>query len=226
MNKKLIITIDGPAGAGKTSLAKALSRTLNLAYLDTGAMFRAVACSLGPESEHMPVERLQEALSGLEFGLQVQNRETKLLLNQKDLGPEIRSEDAGLLASRIGQLPPVREHLKQQQQKLGALVPLVVEGRDMGTVIFPDAPFKFFLQAQPEERARRRWLQLQEQGIEADLTAIAEDMQARDAQDQSRSLAPLYPAPEAIILDTTVLSFEQVLQKIFNCLQAAGYNRD
>lgn len=223
-DKNLVITLDGPAGVGKTSLAKAVACELSIAYLDSGAMFRAVAYNLGLSSLNWSGDKLQQALSGLEFSLQIKPWETLLLLNQKPVGEEIREEAVGLAASTLATQPAVREHLKKEQQRLGEQASLVAEGRDMGSVIFPAAPFKFFLQARPEERARRRWLQLLAQGKHADLQKITQDIVLRDKQDQERSLAPLIPAAGAITLDTTCLDEKQALQSILEHIHAAGHN--
>jgi cytidylate kinase len=220
-----LLTIDGPAGVGKTTLAQAVARELDITYLDSGAMFRAVAYMLGPESVSWSEDRLQQSLQDLQFSLHKSSKESQLLVNSSPLGPEIRNENVGLVASSLGLRPSVRSHLKAQQQKLGQQSSLVAEGRDMGSVVFPKADFKFFLQASPRERARRRWLQLQEQGQAADLAQIEEDMQLRDTQDQQRQLAPLLPATEAIIIDTTSLSQKQALQAILERVMSfAGKN--
>lgn len=217
----LLITIDGPAGAGKTTLAHAVADKLDIVYLDSGAMFRALAHRLGQQSQHWKEARLEKELQSLEFSLHKNAGQSEMLLNNVPLDPEIRSEEVGLLASSLGLRPSVRTFLKSQQQKLGKQHSLVAEGRDMGSVVFPWANFKFFLQASPKERARRRWLQLQALGTEADLARIEQDMRRRDSQDQERELAPLLPAAEATILDTTSLSQEQVLQTILDKVSTA-----
>ncbi|MGM0424090.1 MAG: (d)CMP kinase [Thermodesulfobacteriota bacterium] len=216
----LLITIDGPAGVGKTTLAQAVAQELDIAYLDSGAMFRAVAHHLGPESPQWSEERLQQKLQSMQFSLGKSSKASDLLLNNAPLNPEIRSEEVGLVASSLGLRPSVRSYLKSQQQKLGRQNSLVAEGRDMGSVVFPWAAFKFFLQASPKERAQRRWLQLQAQGRQAELDKIEQDMRLRDTQDQERELAPLLPAAEAIILDTTSLNQQQALQAILERIHA------
>ncbi|MFW6179327.1 MAG: (d)CMP kinase [Desulfohalobiaceae bacterium] len=220
---KTIVTIDGPAGVGKTTLAQAVAQELDIPYLDSGAMFRALAHRLGPNSPDWSEDKLQQSLQHLEFSLSRSRNQSLLLLNNQPLGQEIRSEEVGLVASSLGLRPCVRCHLKNQQQKLGSQSSLVAEGRDMGSVVFPGADFKFFLQASSKERAKRRWLQLQANGQEADLARIEQDMLLRDSQDQQRALAPLEPAAEAIILDTTCLDQQQVLKAILDRFRAHDY---
>jgi cytidylate kinase len=217
---KRIITIDGPAGSGKSTLARSLSQRLDLPYLDTGAMFRAVALLLGEEAWEWPEHRIREALDPVHFSLSGSGGETKLLMNQETVGEAIRNERIGRWASNLAKLPPVRAKLKEHQQAIGERMALVAEGRDMGTVVFPEAEHKFFLQATARERARRRWLQLRDAGEPSDLEAICRDIESRDRQDESRQEAPLKPAPDALCIDTTPLSAEEVLQLMLDNIQA------
>ncbi len=214
MAEPLVVTLDGPAGVGKSTLARMLAKRLGLAFLDTGAMFRAVAWRLGPDSWTWPEARIAEKLGGLRFGLAGAGEATRLLLDGRALGPEIRTEEAGMWASNVATLPVVRRFLKQAQQDLARSASLVAEGRDMGSVVFPGARHKFFLDADPAERARRRALQLRDMGQEADEAAILAQIQARDLQDRTRAEAPLKPADDAVILDTTHLDLEEVFDAI------------
>ncbi len=214
-----VITLDGPAGVGKTTLARRLAAELGLAYLDTGAMFRAVALALGEEAPAWPDERLAEACRAFSFALRGAGADTALLMNGRGIGPEVRSEQVGLMASNLATKPVVRAFLKSAQQTLGRSASLVVEGRDMGTAVFPDAACKFFLDAAPEERARRRVLQLTEQGQEADFEAILAQIRTRDEQDRNRAAAPLRPAADAILVDTTSLDIEGVFAELLRGVQ-------
>jgi cytidylate kinase len=210
----MIITLDGPAGVGKSTLAKDLAGYLNIAYLDTGAMFRALALHLGPGSWDWSEQRLQSALRGIRWSLCGDGPETGLEVNGVQVGPEIRAEDVGLWASHLGQRQEVRSFLQAVQQGIGSRSSLVAEGRDMGSVVFPRAGCKIFLDAAPEERARRRCLQLQEAGHTPDQAALAHDLRQRDQQDRTRAIAPLRPADDAHIVDTTALSLQDVEQRL------------
>jgi len=218
----LVVTLDGPAGVGKSTVARLLAKRLGLAFLDTGAMFRAVAWRLGPDSWTWPEERIAERLAGLRFGLAGAGEATRLLLDGAALGPEIRTEDVGMWASNVAVLPVVRRFLKQAQQDLAKSASLVAEGRDMGSVVFPGAQHKFFLDAEPAERARRRALQLRDMGQEADEAAILARIEARDLQDRTRAEAPLRPAADALVIDTTRLDLEEVFDAILAAIVQAA----
>ncbi len=209
-----IVTLDGPAGVGKTTLARQTAAALRISYLDTGAMFRAVAWHLGAGSWELPEDALRTHLEAMRFELQGSGADSCLLLNAKPLTDAIRTEEVGLWASNVARLPVVRDALKQAQQQMGGETPLVAEGRDMGTVVFPQAACKIFLDATPEERARRRCLQLQERGDTVDFEKLCEQIRLRDDQDRNRAVAPLRPAPDAVIIDTTAINIQQVLDRI------------
>ncbi len=214
MSTRLVVTLDGPAGVGKTTLAKRLAEALGVAYLDTGAMFRAVAWKLGESAWDWPEERLGEALAAMRFSLSGQGRDSRIALDGAALGDDIRSETVARWASNVARLPVVRQALKQAQQDIGRDTSLVVEGRDMGTVVFPDAPCKFFLDAAPEVRAERRVLQLRQAGQAADFDEILEQIRVRDDQDRNRAVAPLKPAEDAVIVDTSGLDVDGVFRNI------------
>jgi cytidylate kinase len=209
----LIITLDGPAGAGKTTVAKLVAARLGMAYLDSGAMFRGLALFLGPGSWDRSEQELWEELSSVRFTLVGQADDSYLLMNGLSLSEDIRREEVGLWASHLAKIEVVRRHLKAIQQAIGAQTSLVAEGRDMATV-FPEAKYKFFLEARPEERAWRRFRQLQDLGLAADLQEITENLRRRDEQDKGRALAPLKPAEDTTIIDTTGLDSEQVVEVI------------
>ncbi|PTN37001.1 (d)CMP kinase [Desulfonatronum sp. SC1] len=210
----LVVTLDGPAGSGKTTVARMVADRLGIAYLDSGAMFRAFALGLGAQSWTWSEDVLGDRLVGLKFALQGRGGEAALLLNGEPLGEKIRREEVGMWASNLAKVGVVREILKQAQQRLGAGTSLVAEGRDMGSVVFPQARYKFFLDAAPEERARRRWLQLKEMGVDEDLDALIANLRQRDDQDRNRAIAPLKPADDAVIIDTAGLTPGQVVERI------------
>lgn len=209
MSGPVVITLDGPAGVGKSTLAKKLAGALSLPYLDTGAMFRTLALRLG--NADPGAERLQNEIAGLQFGLAGTGEQTALLVNGRPVGPEIRGEEVGRLASRLAKRPEIRAALRDMQRDLGAASSLIAEGRDLGTVVFPGAAVKFFLEARPEIRAERRWRELQERGEPASLAGIAAAMAKRDEQDRTRAIAPLKPASDAILVDTSDLSVAEAV---------------
>ena len=228
-----IITLDGPAGVGKSTLAKALARELELPFLDTGAMYRCVAHALGSGALSLDGPALAARLEGMDFDLTGSGDNSLLACNGQTPGNEIRTEQVGALASKFAARPEVRDFLKTAQQRLGGRSSLVAEGRDMGTVVFPQAARKFFLDADPLVRARRRQLQLLEQqgasghgpeaaanraapapGSEEELKHIEAQIRERDHQDRNRAIAPLRPAEDAIIVDTSSLSLDEVLAKL------------
>jgi len=215
----LIVTLDGPAGVGKSSIASRLAGELGIAFLDTGAMFRAAAYTLGEGSWDWTQGILQQKLGDFEFTLRGSGKDTELLLNGQPLPGDIRSEQTGLWASQLAVVPSVRAYMKMAQIFLGQTTSLVAEGRDMGTVVFPGAQFKFFLDADPAERARRRFLQLQAQGKPADLDAILASIIQRDDQDRNRSIAPMKPAQGAVVIDTTHISEGEVLAQVLGTVR-------
>lgn len=210
-----VITIDGPAGVGKTTLARRLAAHTGLAYLDTGAMFRATALHLGDQVAELDAAGLRRVLDGLVFSLEGGGAHTRLLLNGREVGDEVRGEEVGMMASRVAVIPAVRAFQKAEQQRLGAAASLVAEGRDMGTVVFPHAAVKFFLDASPEVRARRRQGQLLGMGRPApDLADLAARIAARDEQDRNRAEAPLRPAEDAVVIDTSDLDIDAVFERM------------
>lgn len=217
---KPIVAIDGPAGSGKSTVAKALAQRLGFVHVDTGALYRAVAylaleqnCDL--EDEGAIVAKLQDAQ--LEF--RAVNQENRLFLNDQDISLAIRNEKVGKIASKVSAYGAVRAALFGLQRSLGGKGASVLEGRDIGTVIFPDAEVKIFLNADIRERASRRTRELEARGQSADFAAVLREMQERDHNDSSRALAPLKRANDAIEVDSTGLTIEQVLQKIQEIVQ-------
>ena len=205
---KEIITIDGPAGAGKSFISRHISSRLGYTYLDTGAMYRAAGLfakqnGVDVNDETMVISLLPELY--LEF------HEGKILMGGKDVSELIRTPEIDQLASRISSISAVRDKLTELQRDIGASGKIVAEGRDMGTVVFPDARHKFFLTASAEERAKRRMLQMDENGKKTDYNDILNAIKKRDAADSNRKTAPLKQADDAIVIDSTSMTREEVL---------------
>lgn len=218
---RLLVTLDGPAGAGKSTVAQAVAAALGIAYLDTGAMFRSIAWALGENSWTLDDASLERALQELRFDLHGSGPGSSLTMNGESVGEWIRTETVGMWASNIATRFPVREKLKADQRRLGWRHDLVAEGRDMGSVVFPDALCKVFLVASAEERARRRWAQLREKGQEPSLADLIQQIRQRDEQDAQRECAPLRAAEDAIELDTTALRPQEVVEAIVAFVQSA-----
>ena len=217
-----VVTLDGPAGVGKTTISRRLADNLGLPYLDTGAMFRCLALRLGPDAENLSETAVRKCCADCRFSLQGRGSATTLACDGTPVGNEIRAEQVGMAAARIAKLPVVREALAKAQRAMGEMEPLVCEGRDMGTEIFPNAAFKFFLDASPEIRAARRLHDLENRGQTADLGALTEQIRQRDTMDRTRAIAPLRPASDAILIDTSHLSIEEVLGTILHNIDVRG----
>lgn len=210
-----IIAIDGPVGAGKSTVAKEVARQLQFTLIDTGALYRCVALGIATiGAEDKPDETLATWLSTLHVQFVGNGAEQRVWMQQEDVTQKIRTEAISRLASKLGTRQVVRQALLPIQRQLAAAGDTILEGRDIGTVVCPQAPLKFFLVASPEERAKRRMLELQERGEEASFEQVFADLQQRDTQDQNRLIAPLKPAPDAMLIDSTSLSTEMVVEKI------------
>lgn len=213
-----VITVDGPSGSGKGTICQLLSRELNWGLLDSGALYRLV----GLAAKHHGVELdNQEALVVLAAHLDVQfiareDDSVQIILEGEEVTDAIRTEAVGKDASIVAALPEVREALLGRQRAFAELPGLIADGRDMGTVVFPEAGLKVYLDASADERALRRYNQLINKGLDASLQAILEDIQARDDRDMNRAVAPLKPAVDAVILDTTKMSIEEVLAAVLD----------
>ncbi len=209
----VIVAIDGPSGAGKSSLTKLLAKRLGYTHIDTGAMFRAVALSAKRAGIASDDDKgLADLCRGLEISFARDGETCRVLANGEDVSREIRTEEIGLLTSTISARKPVRQALLEMQRRMGAKGGVILEGRDIGTVVFPDAEVKFFLSASAEERGRRRYLELAARGESATLEETIAKVIQRDRQDEGREHAPLKQASDAVPIDSTSLSIEQVLE--------------
>lgn len=212
-----VITIDGPAGAGKSTVSQAVAAKLNYLYLDTGALYRALAYkALKNEIDVNDPDDLSELCYATKVSLKNINGKMTVFVDGENVDDKIRAEEVGLAASALSAYPVVRKKLLFLQREAGARGGIVAEGRDMGSVVFPDADFKFFLDANIEERIRRRQEELIQKNKPRARDAVSRDMKARDQQDSKREIAPLTAAPDAIIIDSTALDVSQVVEIILN----------
>ncbi len=210
-----IITIDGPAGSGKSTVAKILAKRLGYTYLDTGAMYRAVALLVKEKGISLDDRSaLKKICESIDIRFIQDEDEQKILLEDRDISKDIRTSEIDLLSSAVSAIKEVRDAMTALQRKIAQKGRIVAEGRDMGTVVFPNARIKFFLTASFETRAMRRYTERKDKGEDVSLEKIKEELAKRDAQDQSRSLAPLKPAKDAIIIDTTDMNIEEVVDKM------------
>ncbi|MGL9722372.1 (d)CMP kinase [Sodalis sp. (in: enterobacteria)] len=209
-----VITIDGPSGAGKGTLCKALAEALQWHLLDSGAIYRVLALAA---LHHQVAIDSEEALvplaAHLDVRFEVEQGQLTVVLEGEDVSQAIRNETVGNTASQIAAFPRVREALLRRQRAFRAAPGLIADGRDMGTVVFPDAPVKIFLDASSEERAHRRIRQLQEKGFSVKFERLLSEIKERDDRDRNRTVAPLVPAADALVLDSTRLTIDEVIAK-------------
>jgi cytidylate kinase len=204
-----VIAIDGPSASGKGTIAKRVADELSFHYLESGALYRLIA--LVSLKDRISAEK---ALAEVAERMAVSFAGEKILLSDQDVTLDVRSEEVSKRASEVAKLPEVRKRLLKRQRAFRRLPGLVADGRDMGTVVFPDATLKLFLTASPEVRAERRYKQLIDKGIPANLRSLSRDLAERDARDRNRAVAPLVPAPDSQVLDSSALSIDAVAELI------------
>lgn len=210
-----VLTIDGPSGSGKGTLAQRMAEKLGWHYLDSGAIYRVLAQAALKHQIDLTDETALATIAGqLDVQFVLNDGQLQVVLEGEDVSLRIRSEQAGNAASKVAAFPAVRSALLQRQRDFCQPPGLVTDGRDMGTVVFPDAPYKVFLTASAEVRAERRYKQLKEKGIDSNLSDLVAEISERDERDTQREVAPLRPADDAVILDSTQLGIEAVLEKV------------
>jgi CMP/dCMP kinase len=221
--KQQIITIDGPAGAGKSTISRILAKKMGFFYLDTGAMYRAVALQAKRKNiDFSDGEGLKTLCCDLDLRFVTDNDNSKIYIGGDDITDAIRVPEMDMLASSVSAVKEVRESMTTLQQKMGKNGGLVAEGRDMGTVVFPDAGFKFFITATVEERAQRRYKERIEKKESVLLKEVESELRKRDEQDTMRSIAPLRPADDANIVDTSMMNIDQVIDEIVLKIEKIG----
>lgn len=221
MKKHFSIAIDGPGGAGKSTLAKAVAKKLNILHVDTGAIYRTIGYAafsrgLDAKDESQIAPLLKEIQIDMAFD---ENSGQKMLLDGKDVSTEIRLPEISMYASNVSALPCVRAYLLEMQRDIARRRSVIMDGRDIGTVVLPDADVKIFLSASPEVRARRRWLELQEKGAPDTYEAVLADLIARDERDSNRAIAPLRPADDAVLLDTSGMTLQESIDAILKLIR-------
>ncbi|MCD9026973.1 (d)CMP kinase [Luteimonas sp. BDR2-5] len=214
-----VLTIDGPSGSGKGTVSRLVAARLGWHYLDSGALYRAVGVAAGWANLDLgDAAALVRCTFDTTIGFEERGGELRVLVNGHDATDELRTETAGAAASAIAAIPEVRAALKDRQRAFRRAPGLVADGRDMGTVIFPDAGYKVFLTASAEERAERRYKQLKDKGVSVTMDGLLREILARDARDANRAVAPLRPADDAVRIDTTGLGIEEVVTQVLALL--------
>ena len=213
MNKK-IVAVDGPAGAGKSTVSKLVAKELDYTYIDTGAMYRAVALKVIRQNKTVTDDLITNIARDIDIDLRYENGVIKVFVDGEEVTEKIRTPEVSKAASDVAKSGFVRERLTELQRKMATRGGVIMDGRDIGTHVLPNADVKIYLTASVEERARRRCEELKAKGLDANLDEVARDIQARDKQDMEREIAPLKQAEDAILLDTTKMSIDEVVNSI------------
>ncbi len=217
----LKIAIDGPAGAGKSTIAKSVAKTLGFVYIDTGAMYRAIGLAAHRRGiDTTDAAAVSAILDEIEVSISHDARGQRVYLNKEDVSEEIRLPEISVAASHVAVIPAVRLKLVELQRKLAQQTDVIMDGRDIGTYVLPDAQLKIFLTADLAERARRRYAELTEKGVATTLDAVTEDMAFRDKNDSGRDFAPLKPAQDSVMVDSTAMTLDETVEKITHLAQA------
>lgn len=214
-----VLTLDGPSGVGKGTICSKVAAELGWHILDSGSLYRLTALVASRNSSLDNVTQLDEIARNLDVNYIADNDYLKIILNGEDVTDAIRSEEIGAMASKIAAIPEVRQALLDRQKAFATAPGLVADGRDMGSVVFPEADLKIFLSASPEERAKRRYKQLKDKGIGANLPQLVIELQERDKRDSTREASPLVAAEDAVTIDTTQLGIEEVFSEVMRLVK-------
>ena len=220
------VAIDGPAGAGKSTIAKAAAAKMHLVYIDTGAMFRAIGigCIRAGLNPNCDIEKIIEMLPAMKIDISHGENGQEIFLNGENVSSEIRMPQVSVAASDVSKIPEVRQKLLALQREIAEKTDVIMDGRDIGTVVLPDAELKIFLTASVEERATRRYKELIEKGIECNFDEVKTDMEYRDKNDSQREIAPLKPAEDSIIVDTTGKTLQESVDMVMELINERRVN--
>lgn len=215
-----IVAIDGPAGSGKGTITKLVGEKLNLLNVDTGAMYRCIALQMLRENINIEeIGKIEGLLEKIDIKLVNENSNIKVFLNDEDVTNKIRTEEVSKFVSPVSAIKIIREKMVKMQRKFGEEQNIIMEGRDIGTEVFPNADVKIYLDATPEERARRRVFQNDEKGIESDFETVLKEIKIRDHRDSTREISPLRKADDAILVDSTNMTIEEVVEEIIGIIE-------